>query len=118
MIDALAYGGVNRVSLGVQSFDPVVQRAIHRVQSFDQTAAATANLRRAGIHSVNFDLIYGLPHQAVTSCLDTVLNASNFVPIASRFRLCARPDIQEASAQDTTRRGSPTASNATSSPMR
>jgi oxygen-independent coproporphyrinogen III oxidase len=72
MVDALAYGGVNRVSLGVQSFDPIVQRAIHRVQSFEETAAATANLRRAGIHNVNFDLIYGLPHQTVASCLDTV----------------------------------------------
>jgi oxygen-independent coproporphyrinogen-3 oxidase len=72
MVDALAYGGVNRVSLGVQSFDPMVQRAIHRVQSFEETATATANLRRAGIHNVNFDLIYGLPHQTVASCLDTV----------------------------------------------
>jgi oxygen-independent coproporphyrinogen III oxidase len=72
MVDALAYGDVNRVSLGVQSCDPIVQRAIHRVQSFDQTAAATANLRRAGIRGVNFDLIYGLPHQTVASCLDTI----------------------------------------------
>jgi oxygen-independent coproporphyrinogen III oxidase len=72
MVDALAYGGVNRVSLGVQSCDPIVQRAIHRVQKFDQTATATANLRRAGIRGVYFDLIYGLLHQTVTSCLDTV----------------------------------------------
>ncbi len=72
MVDALAYGGVNRVSLGVQSCDPIVQRAIHRVQGFEETAAATANLRRAGIRGVNFDLIYGLPHQTVASCLDTV----------------------------------------------
>jgi oxygen-independent coproporphyrinogen-3 oxidase len=72
MIDALAFGGVNRASLGVQSFDPVVQRAINRVQSFEETAAATKGLRRAGITGVNFDLIYGLPHQTVASCLDTV----------------------------------------------
>jgi oxygen-independent coproporphyrinogen-3 oxidase len=72
MVDALACGGVNRVSLGVQSCDPIVQRAIHRVQSLDQTTAATENLRRAGIRGVNFDLIYGLPHQTVASCLDTV----------------------------------------------
>ena len=72
MVDALAYGGVNRASLGVQSFDPVVQRAINRVQSFDETAAATEGLRRAGISGVNFDLIYGLPHQTIASCLDTV----------------------------------------------
>ena len=72
MIHALAFGGVNRASLGVQSFDPVVQRAINRVQSFEETAAATTGLRRAGISGINFDLIYGLPHQTVASCLDTV----------------------------------------------
>ena len=72
MTRALAFGGVNRASLGVQSFDPVVQQAINRVQSLAETAAATENLRRAGIKSVNFDLIYGLPHQTVASCLDTV----------------------------------------------
>lgn len=72
MIDALALGGVNRASLGVQSFDPVVQRAINRIQSFEETAAAAENLRRAGIAAINFDLIYGLPHQTSTSCLDTV----------------------------------------------
>ncbi len=72
MVDAMVCGGVNRASLGVQSCDPIVQRAINRVQSFDETAAAMTNLRRAGIRGVNFDLIYGLPHQTVASCLDTV----------------------------------------------
>ena len=72
MIDALGFGGVNRASLGVQSFDPVVQRAINRVQSFEDTANATAGLRRVGVTGVNFDLIYGLPYQTVASCLDTV----------------------------------------------
>ena len=72
MVDALALGGVNRASLGVQSFDPVVQTTINRVQSFEQTKAATDNLRNAGIAGVNFDLIYGLPHQTIESCLETV----------------------------------------------
>jgi oxygen-independent coproporphyrinogen III oxidase len=72
MIDALALGGVNRASLGVQSFDPVVQYAINRVQSLEETATAADNLRRAGIAALNFDLIYGLPHQTIASCLDTV----------------------------------------------
>jgi oxygen-independent coproporphyrinogen III oxidase len=80
MIEALAYGGVNRASLGVQSFDPAVQRAINRVQSFDVTAAATAGLRRAGITGINFDLIYGLPHQTVASCLDTVTRCVELRP--------------------------------------
>jgi oxygen-independent coproporphyrinogen-3 oxidase len=72
MVDALALGGVNRASLGVQSFDPLVQETINRVQSFEQTKAATDSLRNAGIAGVNFDLIYGLPHQTIESCLETV----------------------------------------------
>jgi oxygen-independent coproporphyrinogen-3 oxidase len=71
IIDALALGGVNRASLGIQSFDPVVQYTINRVQSFEETARAVENLRRAGISALNFDLIYGLPHQTIASCLDT-----------------------------------------------
>jgi oxygen-independent coproporphyrinogen-3 oxidase len=80
MIDALALGGVNRASLGVQSFDPVVQRAINRMQSFDETAAATKGLRRAGIAGINHDVIYGLPHQSVASCLDTVRRSVELRP--------------------------------------
>ena len=80
MIDALAEGGVTRASLGVQSFDPVVQRAINRVQSFEQTASATECLRRAGVRGVNFDLIYGLPHQTVQSCLETVAQSLTLLP--------------------------------------
>jgi len=80
MIAALALGGVNRASLGVQSFDPVVQRAINRVQGLEETAAAAKGLRRAGIAGINFDLIYGLPHQTVTSCLDTVRRCVELCP--------------------------------------
>jgi oxygen-independent coproporphyrinogen-3 oxidase len=80
MIAALALGGVNRASLGVQSFDPAVQRAINRVQSFEQTAAATISLRRAGIAGITFDLIYGLPHQTLAGCLDTVRRSVELRP--------------------------------------
>jgi len=72
IIAALSRGGITRASLGVQSFDSVVQRAINRVQSFEETAVAIEGLRAAGIRGINFDLIYGLPHQTVASCLDTV----------------------------------------------
>lgn len=72
MTAALGRAGVNRASLGVQSFDPIVQKAINRVQSVEQTATATAGLRAAGVAGVNFDLIYGLPHQTVRSCVETV----------------------------------------------
>jgi oxygen-independent coproporphyrinogen III oxidase len=72
IVDAMALGGVNRASLGVQSFDPKVQHAINRVQSFAQTADVTGSLRRSGVAGVNFDLIYGLPYQTVASCIETV----------------------------------------------
>jgi oxygen-independent coproporphyrinogen-3 oxidase len=72
MVLTLGQAGVNRASLGVQSFDPQVQRAINRVQSFEQTARAAERLRAVGIHGINLDLIYGLPHQTVESCLETV----------------------------------------------
>jgi oxygen-independent coproporphyrinogen III oxidase len=80
MTDALALAGVNRASLGVQSFDARVQLAINRVQSSEQTAAATQNLRRAGVKGINFDLIYGLPHQTIASCLDTVRRSLELKP--------------------------------------
>jgi oxygen-independent coproporphyrinogen-3 oxidase len=80
MIEAMALGGVNRASLGVQSFDPKVQRAINRMQDFEQTEAATTGLRRAGVSGINFDLIYGLPHQTVESCLDTVARCLELRP--------------------------------------
>jgi len=80
MVDAMRLSGVNRASLGVQSFDPVVQRAINRVQSFEQTASVVDMLRRAGIAGLNFDLIYGLPYQTVASCLDTVRRSLTLAP--------------------------------------
>ena len=62
-LGALASLGFNRVSLGVQDFDPVVQRAINRLQPASQTEVAVAAAREAGMRSVNLDLIYGLPRQ-------------------------------------------------------
>ncbi|MCP1966559.1 oxygen-independent coproporphyrinogen III oxidase [Bradyrhizobium elkanii] len=72
MAEALGFSGVNRASLGVQSFDPAVQHAINRSQSLEQTAEAVERLRGAGVGRINFDLLYGLPAQTVASCLDTV----------------------------------------------
>lgn len=72
MTEALGRAGVTRASLGVQSFDPRVQEAIGRLQGFDVTAASVRSLREAGVSAINLDLIYGLPHQDVASCLDTV----------------------------------------------
>lgn len=62
-IAALAEVGINRVSFGVQDFDPEVQQAINRVQPFDMTAAKVEAFRAHGITALNIDLIYGLPLQ-------------------------------------------------------
>lgn len=80
MTAALGEAGVTRASLGVQSFDPVVQRAINRIQSFEQTQRATEGLRRAGVRGINFDLIYGLPYQTVESCVETVRRSIELRP--------------------------------------
>ncbi len=66
-IDALAECGFNRISMGVQDFDPRVQQAIHRIQPAADTARLVDWSRRAGFESVNFDLIYGLPYQTPES---------------------------------------------------
>lgn len=55
--------GVNRASVGVQDFDPVVQKAIGRIQSVEETRGAIDGLRAAGVAGINVDLVYGLPYQ-------------------------------------------------------
>lgn len=72
---ALGRAGINRASVGVQSFDPKVQRAINRIQTVDETATAVGLLRRNGVEAISFDLIHGLPHQTVGSCVTTVNQA-------------------------------------------
>ncbi len=68
----LAEGGFNRVSYGVQDFDPRVQEAVHRVQSFEDTKKAVDLARKYGMKSVNVDLIYGLPYQSLKSFKNTL----------------------------------------------
>lgn len=64
--------GFNRISMGVQDFNPEVQRLINRIQPFDITAELTENSRKLGFDSVNFDLIYGLAKQTPASIRTTV----------------------------------------------
>ncbi|GGE00319.1 coproporphyrinogen-III oxidase [Tsuneonella deserti] len=80
LAEALGQAGFNRASVGVQSFDPAVQMAINRVQSFEVTRAAIELLRQAGLARINLDLIYGLPHQTVESCRKTVAQALELAP--------------------------------------
>lgn len=57
--------GFRRVSMGVQDFDPEVQRLVNRIQPFEQTRDLTEAARKMGYESVNYDLIYGLPKQTL-----------------------------------------------------
>ncbi len=76
----LAALGINRVSLGVQDFDPRVQKAINRVQPFETTARAVDAFRTAGVAAVNFDLMYGLPHQSVEGAVQSAELAASLSP--------------------------------------
>jgi oxygen-independent coproporphyrinogen-3 oxidase len=78
-MEFLAGLGFNRLSVGVQDFDPAVQQAVHRIQSEDETRRVIDEARANGFRSVNLDLIYGLPKQTVGSfsaTLDRILAIS------------------------------------------
>ena len=66
-LDTLAELGFNRLSFGVQDFDPDVQKAVHRVQPAEQVFALVAAARERKFESINIDLIYGLPRQSPDS---------------------------------------------------
>jgi oxygen-independent coproporphyrinogen III oxidase len=78
-VAALGELGFNRMSVGVQDFDPEVQVAVNRLQSFEMTQATIEAARKADFKSVNLDLIYGLPKQTrdtFVRTLDKVLQLS------------------------------------------
>jgi oxygen-independent coproporphyrinogen-3 oxidase len=79
-VETLGACGFTRASLGVQDFDPMVQQTIRRVQSYEQTAAVVGWLREIGIGSINLDLMYGLPHQAVESVVRSIEMALRLEP--------------------------------------
>ena len=71
-LDALAAAGMNRASIGVQDFDPMIQEVIGRPQSYEITKQAVDGLRARGINSLNMDILYGLPHQNTARIIDSV----------------------------------------------
>ncbi len=79
-IAALGAMGCTRASLGVQDFDPQVQAAVNRHQSYEQTRDCAAALRAAGVGSINLDLMYGLPHQTEAGVAGTVAQALTISP--------------------------------------
>jgi len=70
-LDALAAAGMNRASIGIQDFDPKIQKTIGREQSFEITQEVAAKLRSRGIYSLNTDILYGLPYQNIKSITET-----------------------------------------------
>jgi oxygen-independent coproporphyrinogen-3 oxidase len=72
--------GLTRASLGVQDFDPRVQRAINRIQPYENTRDAVLWLRAAGVEGINLDLMYGLPYQSAATVLSTVDRAVGLAP--------------------------------------
>ena len=71
-LDAIAGLGIASASLGVQTFAPQVQAAIGRIQPTEMIERAVAGLRAAGVGSINFDLMYGLPYQGVAELEDSL----------------------------------------------
>jgi oxygen-independent coproporphyrinogen III oxidase len=78
--DAIGAAGITRASLGVQTLEPAVQAEIGRVQPRDLIRVATDALRRAGIRSLNFDLMYGLPGQGLAELENTLREAAEMRP--------------------------------------
>lgn len=69
---ALRRMGFNRLSMGIQDFNPLVQKTVHRIQPYETTKELFDDCRDLGFDSINIDLIYGLPHQTVDSFCETV----------------------------------------------
>jgi len=88
--------GFNRLSLGIQDFDPTVQEAVNRMQSYEEVTSLVKAARAANFKSISFDLIYGLPHQNVSSfdaTLDRVIGLRpdrlavyNYAHLPDRFK--------------------------------
>jgi oxygen-independent coproporphyrinogen-3 oxidase len=89
----LASLGFNRLSFGVQDFDPDVQKAVHRVQPYESVLALMASARRIGFQSINVDLIYGLPKQTPESFQRTLAQVRTLRP--DRIALYAYAHLPE-----------------------
>lgn len=76
----LGAAGVTRASLGVQTFDPEVQRLVNRIQPFQRVEAAVADIRRGGVEAINFDMMYGLPGQTPENVAASLATALSLAP--------------------------------------
>ncbi len=92
-LDTLAELGFNRLSFGVQDFDPAVQKAVHRVQPAEQVFALVEAARQRNFDSINIDLIYGLPQQSPESVDRTLAQVIELRP--DRIALYAYAHLPE-----------------------
>ena len=92
-LKVLAELGFNRLSFGVQDFDPEVQKAVHRVQPAEQVFALVESARAIGFDSINVDLIYGLPKQTPDSFDRTLAQVNELRP--DRIALYAYAHLPE-----------------------
>ena len=92
-LDTLAELGFNRLSFGVQDFDPAVQKAVHQVQPAEQVFALIDAARKRGFDSINIDLIYGLPRQTPESFARTLEQVNQLRP--DRIALYAYAHLPE-----------------------
>jgi oxygen-independent coproporphyrinogen-3 oxidase len=79
-LETLRRLGFNRLSMGIQDFEPKVQQTIHRVQPYDMTRDLIVEARKLGFESLNIDLIYGLPFQTASSFRATIDQALTLLP--------------------------------------
>lgn len=89
----LAELGFNRLSFGVQDFDPEVQKAVHRIQPAEQVFSLVESARTLGFESINVDLIYGLPRQTPESFDRTLAQVTQLRP--DRIALYAYAHLPE-----------------------
>lgn len=92
-LQALARLGFNRISFGVQDFDPEVQKAVHRIQPAARVFELVEQARHIGFESVNVDLIYGLPRQTPESFARTLVQVQALRP--DRIALYAYAHLPE-----------------------
>ncbi|MCB1645502.1 MAG: oxygen-independent coproporphyrinogen III oxidase [Pseudomonadales bacterium] len=102
--------GFNRLSFGVQDFNPLVQKAVNRLQSYESTCEVIEAARANGFRSVSVDLIYGLPYQdlsSISETLDKVIAISpdrisiyNYAHLPERFKSQRRIDVLDIPSAD------------------
>lgn len=102
--------GFNRISFGVQDLDEKVQAAVNRIQPEEMIRGVMSEARKLGFHSINMDLIYGLPHQTLESfdrTLDTIIEISpdrlsvfNYAHLPERFKPQRRINAEDLPGAD------------------